>query len=220
MASSAQKVKASSQKFTEIVDILDTVVILDGGNACQIIEVTASNFALLSGEEQQAKIFSYASLLNSLSFSIQIVIKNKQVDISSYLKLLDTQAKATKNEMLSLHIQLYRDFVSELVKVNTVLDKKFYIIIPYSYLEGGVKGAAKNAKKNATEQLAIDAKKGLDNKTSGVLTQLARLGLPAKILEKEELIKLFYGVFNQDLNETSQISDDIKAPIIRSAEKA
>lgn len=219
MPNSAQKIKASTQKFTEIVDILDDVVILDGGNAAQVIEVTASNFALLSGAEQQAKIFSYASLLNSLSFSIQIVVKNKQVDISSYLKSLDDQAKTTKNEMLSLHIQLYRDFVQELVKVNTVLDKKFYIVVPYSYLEGGVKGAAKNAKKNSTEELAKDAKKALDTKTSSVLTQLARLGLPAVILEKEELIKLFYGIFNQDLSETSQISDDIKAPIIRAAQK-
>lgn len=222
MSSSAQKVKSSTQKFTEIIDIDGEVVMLEGGSACLVIEITASNFALLSQAEQQSKIFSYASLLNSLSFPIQIVVKNKQVDISSYLKLLDEQAKTTKNEMLSLHIQLYRDFVQELVKVNTVLDKRFYIVISYSYLEQGVQGATHTSSKKGVIQKTFieDARKSLKLKADSIHSQLARLGLPAQTLDKEELIKLFYGIFNQDLTETSQISDDIKAPVVRTAQQS
>ncbi len=221
MANTAQKVKSSTQKFTEIIGIDEEIVLMEGGNACLIIEITASNFALLSQAEQQAKIFSYASLLNSLSFPIQIVVKNKQVDITSYLKLLDSQAQSTKNEMLSLHIQLYRDFVQDLVKVNTVLDKKFYVVIPYSYLEKGVTGAATTSTKKGVVQKTFvdDARKNLKLKADAIQAQLARLGLPATTLGKEELIKLFYGIFNQDLTETSQISDDIKAPVIKAAQK-
>ena len=84
MAKAKQKAHSSTQKFTEIVDIIDNVVILEGGKACMIIEVTGTNFALLSQKEQDSKIFSYASLLNSLSFPLQILIRNKRVDISSY----------------------------------------------------------------------------------------------------------------------------------------
>ena len=70
----ARKINATTQKFIEIEDIVDNIVLLSGGQACMVMEVVATNFALQSIEEQQVKILSYASLLNSLSFSIQIVI--------------------------------------------------------------------------------------------------------------------------------------------------
>ena len=92
----AARVKASTQQFTEVVDIIDNVVLLQGGLACVVINVTASNFALLSKKEQDAKIYAYASLLNSLNFPIQIIIRNQLVDITSYLKSLEEQEKMTK----------------------------------------------------------------------------------------------------------------------------
>src|SRR6185503_18599125 len=111
-----------------IVDIVDEVVILEGGKACMIIEVTGTNFALLSQKEQDSRIFSYASLLNSLSFPLQILIRNKRVDISSYLKELEDAEKKTQNRLLAQHISQYRDFVREMVKVNVVLNKNFYLV--------------------------------------------------------------------------------------------
>src|SRR5688572_6612812 len=123
---SAQSIHATTQKFTEIADITDHAVILDGGNACLIIEVTGSNFALLSQKEQESKIVSYASLLNSLTFPIQILIRNKRVDITSYLKELENHEQNTKNDLLATHIKLYRNFVHEMIRVNVVLSKQFY----------------------------------------------------------------------------------------------
>src|ERR1035437_2545217 len=131
----------STQGFIGIKDIVDDIVIQEGGCACLVIEVSATNFALLSPEEQDGKIYAYASLLNSLSFPIQIVIRSKKLDITNYLKLLDVEKDKTQNTALAKQIGLYRDFVKELVKVNTVLDKKFYVIIPYSSLEKGASGA-------------------------------------------------------------------------------
>lgn len=217
MKNAARNVKASTQKFIEIGDIDEDVVMLQNGNACLLIEVTASNFALLSSEEQQAKLYAYASLLNSLAFSIQIIIQNKRVDISSYLKLLDAEIKKTTNTLLAGQIELYRDFVSELVKVNTVLDKKFYLVIPYSYLEQGVAGASMAMKKGDFHHEA--AKKILHTKAGTVLNQLARLGLPAKILGKEELIKLYFSIFNpmDGTIDGSQIVSNIQAPLTKAA---
>ena len=77
----------STQKFIEITNIADDIVISSGGNACLVIEVSATNFALLSPEEQDAKIYTYASLLNSLSFPIQIVIRSKKLDITNSMLL-------------------------------------------------------------------------------------------------------------------------------------
>ncbi|HZJ18518.1 MAG TPA: hypothetical protein VFD45_02790, partial [Patescibacteria group bacterium] len=210
----------TTQKFTEIEDISDDVVVFQGGSAALVIEVTATNFALLSREEQDTKIYSYAALLNSLSFAIQIIIRSKKLDISAYLKLLDAQAKATQNELLSNQIRLYRDFIQELVKVNTVLDKKFYICIPYSYLEKGIGAAANNVnKRNPKDNFIEQARTALHSKAENVESQLARLNLRAKVLEKEELVKLFYEIYNDQGVETNQITDNIKSPIVRGEEK-
>ena len=122
---------------------------------------------------------------------------------------MDSQAQETQNQLLSTQIKLYRDFVKELVKVNTVLDKKFYIIIPYSYLEKGVMVSS--------DSFLNQAKTSLASKAESVLSQIARLNLRAKILQKEELIKFFYEIYNGDAVEINQITDEIKTPIVRSS---
>src|ERR1700683_5193426 len=146
----AQKIHATTQKFTEIVDFADDIVILDGANACMIIEITASNFALLSKREQDSRIFSYAGMLNSLSFPIQILIRNRRMDISSYIHELDDMVNTTKNQQLAAYIEYYSAFVKEMVTVNVVLNKSFYIIVPFSSLEMGVTGATQTQQKKQT----------------------------------------------------------------------
>lgn len=101
--------KSSTQQFTEIDDIVEDIVLLRNGSACTIIEITASNFALLSKRDQDTKIFSYAAFLNSLTFPVQILIRNKRVDVTSYLKLLEEQENKTTNSLLARQIQLYRE---------------------------------------------------------------------------------------------------------------
>jgi hypothetical protein len=194
----AQKINASTQKFTEIIDFVGSTVILSGGNACLIIEITASNFALLSRREQDLRVFSYASLLNSLSFPIQILIRNKRIDISSYLQELDEVILNTKNEQLSNYIKYYRSFVQEMVTVNVVLNKAFYVVIPYSALEAGAKGVSQTQNSQSqVEAFAMTARKSLELKAGTILGQLQKFAVSAKILEKEDLIALFYDLYNE-----------------------
>ena len=220
MASAQKKTTAgSTQKFVGITDIIDQVVFLNNGNACEVIEIQASNFALLSGEEQQAKIYAYASFLNSLSFSIQIIIRNKKIDISSYINLINQQHQGAstfhaglseqQNLAVQAYILQYKDFISELVKVNSVLAKSFYVVIPYSYLEKGVTGS-----------ISLDAvSSALKTKTDTVVTQLSRLSLKAKILEKEDLVRLFYDIYNPNNSTSASITEGIGAPIVRGGQK-
>lgn len=221
----AQKSHSSTQKFTEIKDILEDIVLLEGGSACLVIEVQATNFALLSEEEKTAKISTYAALLNSLSVPIQIVIRNKRVDISAYLKLLDLEAQRLNSssaltqsesqnkqiERLIAHMKSYREFVQEMIKINVVLDKKFYIVVSYSGLEKGMEGMIKK------EDFASEAKANLHIKAESLLAQLARLSLRAKVLEKEELIKLFYDIYNQeDSGDITNMEDFAKPTVVKS----
>ncbi len=199
MARTVQRNAAPTQKFIEIVDIVDDVVILSGGYACSVIEVKATNFALLSAEEQDAKIYAYAALLNSLSFAIQIVIRSKRLDVSSYLKLLDEERAKTQNSSLAKQMALYQNFVQELVKVNTVLDKKFYLVISYSSLEKGIVGAKEAVgPASADSSFVLGAKTSLHSKTESLHSQLDRIGLKAETLTKEDLTRLFYDIFNHE----------------------
>lgn len=202
----------STQKFTEVLDIVENIVLLHGGSACLVIEVTSSNFALLSKQEQDAKLYAYAALLNSLSFPIQILIQNKRVDISSYIAQLEEDAQKSTNPLLQTHIQQYKDFISELIKVNSVLDKSFYVVIPYSSLEQGAKGAIKQT------DIFTSAKGALHTKASALQSQIDRLGLRSKTLDKEELIRLFYSVYNDGLLQT-QDTEDLKTPIVKTAQQ-
>lgn len=213
MKNSVQKSNTSTQRFIEIVDIVGDIVLIRGGNACLVIEVQATNFALLSAEEQDAKISAYAALLNSLSYSIQIVIRSKKLNIASYLKLLEEEELNSKNPKLANQINLYRDFVSELVKVNTILDKKFYIVIPYSSLEKGITGAKEQVSKNSSQSFFLaEAQAALHSKAEGLHAQLRRLNLKAETLDKERLIKVFYEIFN-DVNIDSQQSGQMNKQV-------
>lgn len=212
MANTAPHNQTSTQKFIDIVDVVDDIVITSGGNACIIIEVQATNFALLSADEQDAKIYSYAALLNSLSFTIQIVIRSKRLNVSSYLKLLENERVASTNPKLAEQIGLYKEFVEQLVKINTILDKKFYIVIPYSSLEKGLVGAKEQVGVNSSQSFfLVGAKASLHSKAESLHTQLRRLSLKAETLTKERLVKVFYEIFN-DINIDSQQQDAVTKP--------
>jgi len=197
MKKTAKNSKATTQKFIEIRDIVDNIVLLSSGNACLVIEVQATNFSLLSQEEQDVKVLSYSSLLNSLSFPIQIFIRSKKIDISSYLRQLDDEFAKSQNQLLKNQIKLYKDFVQELIKVNTVLDKKFYIAIPYSGLEGG------------------SAKSKLTSKAESLHAQLRRMNLPAKTLARVELVKLFHEIYNGDFEQINEVTLSSKYPVVK-----
>jgi hypothetical protein len=208
----------STQKFIGILDVFEEVVILSEGNACIIIEVDAINFDLLSEQEQDAKIYAYSSLLNSLSFSIQIVIRSKQLNISSYLDTLTQEQRKTPNPYLAKQIELYKNFVAELIKINFVLDKKFYLVISYSSLEKGLFGAKQVVSKNPLEGFSYEAKFALHSKAENIINQLSRIGLKSRVLEKDKIIKVFYDIFNDAPLTPTHTSAHAKAPVVTGKE--
>ncbi|HCQ92586.1 TPA: hypothetical protein DIU13_01235, partial [Candidatus Beckwithbacteria bacterium] len=121
-------IKASTQDHLDIEDIRNDLVILKDGSCCLILQTTAVNFSLLSEGEQDATIYAYAGMLNSLTFPVQILIHSQKKNIQSYLALLNTQEQKIKNPLLKGQLVKYRDFITQTVKENDVLDKKFYIV--------------------------------------------------------------------------------------------
>lgn len=217
-----QKIHSTTQDFTELVDIIDDMVLLKGKNACMILEVSSVNFFLLSADEQSARVYGYMSLINSLSFAIQIVIVSKRVDMGAYIKLLDQKIESTQNLRMKDHLTLYKEFIETLVKDEGLLDKKIYIVIPYSYLEASPLGgatpgaAAKTAKKAPTNNgnFADTAKAALTAKVEVIMAQVSRMGLTGRSLSHEELIKLYYELLNNDVVNLDFNSQDIKNVIL------
>jgi len=199
-------IRASTQEHLPIEDIQDDLVILKDGSCAMVLSVSSLNFDLLSEREQEAIIYAYGALLNSLTFPIQIVLRSERKDISSYLSLLEKQeAKKSGSPLLVGLINSYRKFVAEMVKKNNVLDKKFYVVIPFSSLELGIAPTLTSLFKKTTslpyakEYIIPKAKTALIPKKDHLTKLFARLALVAKQLTTQELIKLFYGIYNSEM---------------------
>ncbi len=194
----AQKipVKASTQDHLSIEDIRDDLTILKAGGAALVLRTTAVNFGLLSEEEQDATIYTYAALLNSLTFPIQIVIRSKKTDISSYAKLIDEAYQKQPNPDLKAQIAHYKQFVIATVQQNEVLDKQFYLVIPFSPLEAGFRGIKQTKGVLPAAQILELAKPALATRRDHVIKQLSRLGIKAFQLTTQQLIELYFDIYN------------------------
>jgi len=199
----AQAILATTQDHLEIEDIKEGIVILKDGGACLVIEVTSINYELLSEKEQEAIIYAYAGFLNSLNFPIQIVIRSQIKDVSSYLNYLKEIEKKETRPLIKEKIAKYAKFVSETVRKNNVLDKKFYIVVPMSVIEIGAVKALTTSFSPGKRKLPLDktyilekAKINLFPKRDHILRLLKRVGLKGRQLETKELIKLFFEIYN------------------------
>lgn len=218
------EIASSTQKFIDIFEIVEDVVILNNGCVSEIIQVGTINFGLLSEEEQDAAIFAYASILNSLNFPIQIVIKTQTKDITNYLNhLSDAEAKA-KNPTHKAQIARYREFVKDWVKNSNVLDKRFFVVITADPVDLGIttpknvlnQQADLNLNRYELKPIIEKAKNSLDAKRDHLINQFARLGLGARQITTQEIIKLFYNSYNPDSNEGVELinSQEYSAPIV------
>ncbi len=189
---------STTQQHLLIKDVRDDIILLKNGGGALILQVSAVNFGLLSDREQMGIITAFAQMLNSLSFSIQIMIYSERLNISSYLKLLDNAQIAQKNPLLSKIIGSYRQFIQNTIKENEVLDKKFYLVIPLFALELGLTASREN--------LEQKIKTVLLPRRDQMVRQLSRVGLKTTQLTNRKLIELFYDIYNGQLVETAAFS--------------
>lgn len=199
------KIGDSTQDHLEVYDIVENMVITRSGSAAYVIQTNAVNFDLLSEQEQDNKIYAFAGLLNSLNFHIQILIKTKRIDITNYINYLKAQDTQNMTDGLRKQLEIYTEFVQNLIVTNDVLDKKFYIVIPY-HPSGFSSGASLKKQKEAdtvltTTQKARVTEQGkifLQPKLDQILKLVGRMGLVGHHLTNEELINLFYDMYNPE----------------------
>lgn len=215
-------IRSSTQEHLDIEDIKDNIVILKDGSCSLILATTAINFGLLSETEQDATIYAYAALLNSLTFPIEVVVRSKRKDVTAYLKLIDAEIMKQTNKLLKTQMEKYRKFVEETVKKNNVLDKSFYVVIPFSILELGVTTsptAVFNSKKSLPfpkDYILERAKMNLIPKRDHITRQFNRIGLKTRQLSTQEAIQLFYDIYNPSSGyQKLAVGSDYTAPFVQ-----
>lgn len=194
MTKPTSPVKASTQSFIEIEEIKDDVVLMKDFSAATVIEVGAVNFWLLSTEEQSSMIYAYSGLLNSLSFPIQILIISKKIDVSTYLDYLEDKINKQAVDILKKRMIGYREFIKSIIKINTVLEKRFFFVVPFSPLEMGISGAHPSSLNK--EYVFTRAKTALYPKRDNLLRLITKIGLNGSILQRQELTELYYNLYN------------------------
>lgn len=193
---------ATTQEELPIADIVDNLVVFKDGGVALVLESTSLNFGLLSDKEQEAVIAAYAAMINSLSFSIQIVVRTLRKDITSYLNYVQQAREKIKNDKLRELMDSYRDFISDTVKKKNVLGKRFFIVLAFSPLELGVgKSMMIVANRTAVVPYSQDyvmkkAKIVLYPRRDHIVRQANRLGLKLTQLDNTQLVELYYEIFN------------------------
>ena len=187
----------ATQQFLEINQIREGVIVLKNQALRGVLMVSSLNFALKSDEEQQAIIYQFQNFLNSLDFSCQFLLQSRRINITGYLEKVKELEKAQKNELLRVQTGEYYNFIKSLVEAGTIMQKSFFVVIPFTLFEAyGTAGAGHLLKRPRTPALTEEefqrCKSQLWQRMEFVALGLRRCGLTAVPLTTEELIELFW----------------------------
>lgn len=207
----AEKMTAAAiQKHLPIQDIRDGVVILKNGALRAILMTSSMNFALRSTQEQDAVTFQYQSFLNSLDFSVQIMIASRKFNISSYLRILEGKEGAQENELLKIQTKEYIEFVKGLTEITNIMTESFYLVIPFNPSPIGKLGfweklGLKKKSAPSQDESFEQYKSQLWQRVEFVISGLSGVGIKAVPLNTEELIELFYKLYNPSAKEELEL---------------
>lgn len=215
-----KKNASSTQQNIPFSAVYDDIIVTKKGQLCQILMVNSVNFGLKSEDEQNAIIYQYQSFLNSLTFPIQIVMHSKKLDLTEYLKNLESRIAQEPNELIRYQIQEYVDFVEKLISIANIMDKKFYITVPYSIppSELSAGGFFSSLFGTPREHLKMPLSKfnkykvALSERVGVVSSGLASIGITSQVLSTKQLIELFYRTYNPEEAIKEQLKGDV-API-------
>ncbi|MDP3779418.1 MAG: hypothetical protein Q8R30_05250 [bacterium] len=194
---------ASAKQFLAIDTIREDVIILKEGGLRVVLMCSSLNFALKSTDEQDAITYQYQNFLNSLDFPIQFVVHSRRLNISPYIDSLRARQKDEENELLKIQINEYIDFITSFVDATNIMSKTFYVVVPFtpSILEqkgigGGIFNIFKSAPAAGEAGPFEEQKNQLWQRVDAVVSGLRRMGVRSAPLNTEELIELFYGLYN------------------------
>lgn len=194
---------STTQDFIPIQEIRDGVIILKNGSMRAVVLASSLNFALKSQDEQSSILMQFQNFVNSLDFSVQIFVQSKKLDIRPYIALLEDRYKEQVTELMKIQVREYIEFVKTFVESTNIMSKSFFVVIPY---DPPIIGASKNPLTGilpGRKMTSADAdakfqeyRSQLEQRVAVVEQGLVRCGIRAAELGTEEVVELFYKLFN------------------------
>ncbi len=192
----------TTQSFVPVKEVRNGVIILKDDGYRGVLMCSSINFALKGEDEQRAIIGGFQSLLNTLDFSIQIVVHSRKTDIRPYLALLETRAKDQTTDLMRLQLREYIAFIRNFIDSSDIMTKTFYVVVPYAPGAGGILknstflGGRPQPKETAGKDSFEEYRVQLEQRMALVVSGLASSGVRAVPLGTEEVIELLYRSFN------------------------
>jgi len=221
----------STQNTLQIAEIRDGIVIMNDGSFRSVLMVKSINFDLMSPQEREAVEYSFQGFLNSLYFPVQIFIRSQKVDLRPYIDRLDKIRSEHDNMLLALLMEDYIGFIADLSQQTNIMDKRFYVVIPY-FPVADISKAITQSKNfftglvgmfnNKEQHVVINeadlnkAKDELRNRVQATLGGLQQCGIQGLPLDTQELIELYYDTYNPDTATRQQLKNfgDLSAPVV------
>jgi hypothetical protein len=191
----------ATQNFIPIKEVRDGIVILKDGSMRMLLMTSSLNFALKSEDEQQSIIFQFQNFLNSLDFSIQIFLQSRRLDIRPYVALLEGRQKEQTNDLLKIQIKEYIQFIKTFTENTNIMTKTFFIVVPYSPPQLSTSTGTKflDKKSSKAEKKIEDFEENrtqIEQRAALVEQGIVRTGIRAVRLGTEEIIEVYYRIFN------------------------
>lgn len=192
----------ATQQFVSVKEIKNGIIVLKDGGYRGILICSSVNFGLKSADEQHAITLGFQSFLNTLDFSIQIVVNSRRMDLRPYIALLEEKAPEQKSELMRIQLREYIEFVKSFTDQANIMTKSFYVVVSYTprvsaaSAVGFFKGGTAAAKKVADDTTFEEDRAQLEQRMTLVGSGLAGTGVRAAALGTEEVIELLYRSFN------------------------
>lgn len=209
--------KTATQDFVPIRDIRDGIAVLENNQMCIILLASSINFALKSNTEQQAILSQFQAFLNTLDFSLQIYVQSRKLDIRPYMETLAARETHQYNDLMKIQLREYMEFIRTFTEEVDIMSKNFFVVVPYtpspldvSGMKGieGIKNLLPRAKKKEAPFDPVkfsEDRSQLEQRVAVVEQGLARIGVRTVPLGNDELIELYYHIFNpEDMSKAPQ----------------
>jgi type IV secretory pathway VirB4 component len=193
----------ATQQFVPIEHVRDGIITLKSGELRSVLITNSLNLALKSDDEQQAVIVQFQNFLNSLDFPVQFFIQSRRLNIKPYMDLLAQRSKEVKEDLLKIQIHEYMGFITKFTEESNIMTKHFFIVVPYFQQTASTSSSSSLAafssftSNDKPTQAAFDAARiQIEQRISSVIQGLSRFGIRAQKLGTEEVVELYYKLFN------------------------
>lgn len=196
--------QGSSQKLISVDTIRDNVVVVKGGGLRAVIEAEGINFELKSPEEQEALISAFQEFLVGLDFSLQLMVYSRRINIDDYIKKIKALETNETSPLIKNNITDYVNFLQSFLQEYNVMNKKFFVVVAYypatikaSMIPGlSMNQSGSSSKTDNAEEEFQRGKQQLETRISVIADALSRMGIQPRVLSTEDLVALFYNLYN------------------------